>query len=197
MFTEYTWSVTKSQADVVRTALELLDEQGAAAVSLRAIAKRLGVRMNTVVWHAKSKTRLQELMADAIVGGATLDGLPDPWRERATEIIRRYRAALLTHRDGAAVVAGTFVAEPGTLDLAEALIEALLLSGRPAREAAWTCWSLVYFVLGLAQEQQAMPGRFAPELDVGDRPALRRALPALTDESFEERFEYGVARLLG
>ncbi|WP_084533337.1 TetR/AcrR family transcriptional regulator C-terminal domain-containing protein [Nocardia fusca] len=189
--------MTKSQADVVRTALELLDEEGAAAVSLRAIAKRLGVRMNTVLWHAKSKTRLEELMADAIVSGATLDGLPDPWRERATEIVRRYRAALLAHRDGAAVVAGTFVAEPATLDLAEALIAALLDSGRPAREAAWTCWSLVYFVLGLTQEQQALPGRFALDLDVGDRPALRRVLPALTDETFEERFEYGVARLLG
>ena len=189
--------MTKSQADVVRTALALLDEEGAAAVSIRAIAKRLGVRMNTVLWHAKSKTRLEELMADAIVAGASLDGLPEHWRDRATEIVRRYRAALLAHRDGAAVVVATFAAEPATLDLAEALITALLDGGRPAREAAWTCWNLVYFVLGLTQEQQALPGRFTGDLDVGERPALRRVLPTLTDESFEERFDYGVARLLG
>jgi len=188
--------VTNSQADVVRAALEILDERGAPAVSMRTIAERLGVRMNTVLWHAKSKARLIELMADAIVAGASLDGLPEHWRERAAELARRYRRALLAHRDGATVVAGTYAAEPATLDFAEALIAALLDGGLPEREAAWTCWSLVYFVLGLAQEEQAMPGRFPHDLDVGRRPALQRVAPILIEESFEERFEFGVGRLL-
>ncbi|RSM72211.1 TetR family transcriptional regulator [Actinoplanes sp. ATCC 53533] len=188
--------MTKSQADVVRVALEVLDDSGAAAVSMRAIAERLGVRMNTVLWHAKSKARLLELMADAIVGGASLDGLPEHWRERATELARRYRAALLAHRDGAVVVAGTYAAEPATLDFAEALVATLLDGGLPAREAAWTCWSLVYFVVGLTQEEQALPGRFTRDLDVGQRPALRRVAPVLMEESFEERFTFGVAKIL-
>ncbi|WP_026119914.1 TetR/AcrR family transcriptional regulator C-terminal domain-containing protein [Nocardiopsis potens] len=188
--------MTKSQADVVRTALDVLDERGAAAVSLRAIAQRLGVRMNTVLWHAKSKARLEELMADAIVAGVPLDGLPEHWRDRAAEIARRYRRALLAHRDGAAVVAGTYAAEPATLDVAEALVAALLDGGMSDREAAWTSWSLVYFVLGLTQEEQALPDRAIRTRDVGPRPALKRVFPLLAEESFEERFEFGVARLL-
>jgi len=188
--------VTKSQADVVRAALEILDEHGMAAVSMRTIAQRLGVRMNTVLWHAKSKARLLELMADAIVGAAPLDGLPEQWRERAAELARRYRHALLAHRDGAAVVAGTYAAEPATLDFAELLVAALLEGGLPEREAAWTCWSLVYFVLGLTSEEQALRGRFTRTLDVGERPALRRVAPMLTEESFAERFEFGIAKLL-
>ena len=188
--------MTKSQVDVVWAALEILDERGAAAVSMRTIAERLGVRMNTVQWHAKSKARLLELMADAIVAGAALDGLPTHWRERAAELARRYRRALLAHRDGAIVVAGTYAAEQATLDFAEALVAALLEGGLPEREAAWTCWSIVYFVLGITQEEQALPGRFARDLDVGQRPALRRVAPVLTEESFDERFEFGVARLL-
>ncbi|MGW6447317.1 TetR/AcrR family transcriptional regulator C-terminal domain-containing protein [Lentzea sp. NPDC055074] len=187
--------MTKSQADVVRTALEILDEHGAAAVSMRAIAQKLGVRMNTVLWHVKTKARLEELMADAIVAGVSLDGLPSGWRDRAAEIARRYRGALLAHRDGAAVVAGTYAAEPATLDTAEALVGALLAGGLPPRDAAWTCWSVIYFVLGLAQEEQALPN--GPEgLDVGERPSLRRVLPFLAEESFDERFEFGVAKLL-
>ncbi|MCX2947896.1 TetR/AcrR family transcriptional regulator C-terminal domain-containing protein [Lentzea sp. NEAU-D7] len=187
--------MTKSQADVVRTALEILDELGAEAVSMRAIAQRLDVRMNTVLWHVKSKARLEELMADAIVAGVSLDDLPRHWRERAAEIARRYRHALLAHRDGAAVVAGTYAAEPATLDTAEALVAALLDGGLSEREAAWTCWSLIYFVLGLAQEEQALP-RGPQGLDVGERSALRRVLPFLREESFDERFEFGVAKLL-
>jgi len=189
--------VTKSQDDVVRTALAILDEQGAAAVSMRAIAERLGVRMNTVLWHTKSRARLGELMADAIIGGVSLDGLPGDWRERAAEIIRRYRRALLAHRDGAAVVTGTYAAEPATLDVAEALVGALLDGGWAEREAAWTCWSLVYFTLGLTQEEQAAPDHLTRELEVGERPALQRVLPHLGGESFDDRFEYGVGRLIG
>ncbi|GAA2847089.1 putative transcriptional regulator, TetR family protein [Actinoplanes cyaneus] len=188
--------MTNSQVDVVRAALAVLNDQGAAAVSMRSVAERLGVRMNTVVWHAKTRARLAELMADAIVAGVSLEDLPERWRERAAEIVRRYRRALLAHRDGAAVVAGTFAAEPATLDVAEALIAALLDGGMPEREAAWTCWSLVYLTLGVTQEEQAAAGRFTRDLEVGDRPALRRALTFLAGESFDDRFEHGVARLL-
>ncbi|WP_306214528.1 TetR/AcrR family transcriptional regulator C-terminal domain-containing protein [Actinoplanes sp. RD1] len=188
--------MTKSQGDVVRAALELLDEQGAPAVSMRAVAERLGVRMNTVLWHVKSRARLGELLADAIVAGVPLDDLPADWRARAAEITRRYRRALLAHRDGAAVVVGTYAAEPATLDIAEALVGALLDGGLAEREAAWTCWSLLYFTLGLTQEEQAAPTSFGGELEVGDRPALRRILPHLTTESFDDRFEHGLAQLL-
>ncbi|MDX3659913.1 TetR/AcrR family transcriptional regulator C-terminal domain-containing protein [Streptomyces sp. ID05-26A] len=187
--------MTKSQADVVRTALEILDERGAEAVSMRAIAQELGVRMNTVLWHVKSKARLEELMADAIVAGVSLDDLPAHWRDRAAEIARRYRKALLAHRDGAAVVAGTYAAEPATLDTAEALVAALLDGGLPPKEAAWTCWGIIYFLLGLAQEEQALPSS-SEGFDVGERPSLRRVLPFLAGESFDERFEFGVAKLL-
>ncbi|MFG2049491.1 TetR/AcrR family transcriptional regulator C-terminal domain-containing protein [Micromonospora sp. NPDC048935] len=188
--------MTKSQADVVRAALDVLDERGAAAVSMRTIAERLGVRMNTVLWHAKSKARLMELMADAIVAGASLDDLPAHWQERAVELIRRYRAALLAHRDGAAVVTGTYAAEPATLNFAEALVTAMLDGGHPDQQAAWACWSLIYFTLGLTQEEQALSNRSTTELDVGPRPALQRVMPALVNASFEQRFEFGIAKFL-
>ncbi|WP_045741632.1 TetR/AcrR family transcriptional regulator C-terminal domain-containing protein [Actinoplanes rectilineatus] len=188
--------MTKSQEDVVRTALEVLHDEGASGVSMRAIAARLGVRMNTVVWHAKSKARLEELMADAIVAGVRLDDLPQPGRDRAAEIAARYRRALLAHRDGATVVAGTYAAEPATLDVAEALATALLDAGLPAREAAWTLWAIIYFVLGLVQEEQALPARTTPTFDPGDRPALRRLIPSLAEDSFDARFTHGLDRLL-
>jgi TetR/AcrR family tetracycline transcriptional repressor len=188
--------VTKSQEDVIQAALEILEEGGFGAVSIRAVARRLGVRMNTVLWHAKSKARLEELMADAIVAAVSLNDLPENWRDRATELARRYRRALLAHRDGAAVVAGTYAAETATLDIAETLVAALLDGGLSERESAWTCWSLIYFILGLCQEEQALPEHSIRDLPVADRPALQRVLGFLTEDTFHERFEYGVAKLL-
>ena len=103
---------------------------------------------------------------------------------------------MLAHRDGAAVVAGTYANEPATLDVAEAFVAALLDGGLSEREAAWTCWGVIYFILGLCQEEQALSQRSSGELTPGERPALEKVLPFLAEESFEERFEFGVAKLL-
>ncbi|WP_405754823.1 TetR/AcrR family transcriptional regulator C-terminal domain-containing protein [Streptomyces sp. NBC_00144] len=188
-------------ATVVRTALELLEEKGADGLSIRGIADRLGVRMNTVLWHAKTKARLSELMADAIVAGAPVDGLPEPWEPRVRELLHRYRRSLLAHRDGARIVAGTYAAEPATLRFADLMTEALLAGGLAEREAVWTGWSLVYFALGLTQEEQALPDAmgpaFARQLDTGEYPSLSRAAAYFEDTSFDERFDYGLSRILG
>lgn len=187
-------------ATVVQAALDLLQERGADGVSIRGVAQRLGVRMNTVLWHAKTKARLLELMADAIVAPVSTDGLPDPWRERARELAHRYRRALLAHRDGAAIVAGAYSAEPHTLRLAEVLVETLLDGGLAEREAAWTCWTIIYFTLGLTQEEQASPRadfrRFTEAVTGGSYPALARAMTHLGDTAFDERFDYGLTLIL-
>ncbi|MEU4148829.1 TetR/AcrR family transcriptional regulator C-terminal domain-containing protein [Streptomyces sp. NPDC026659] len=193
--------MNKSQSEVVRTAMEVLDERGLEAVSLRAIAERQGVRMNTVVWHVKSKGRLLELMADAIVAEVRVDDLPARWDHRAAELLERYRHALLAHRDGAAVVGGTYAPEPATLTLAETLIAALLDGGYRDQEAVWTCWNAIHFTLGLCREEQAIssaePDRLTEALASGAFPALTRTLPHLLRPSFDDRFAYGLRRLLG
>ncbi|MFF3501819.1 TetR/AcrR family transcriptional regulator C-terminal domain-containing protein [Streptomyces sp. NPDC003247] len=186
---------------VIRAALELLDEKGLDALSTRAVAQRLGVRMNTVLWHVKTKARMLELMADAVVGEIPLDDLPASPDRRARELARRYRRALLAHRDGAALVVGTFAAEPHTLRLAETLVAALLDDGRNEREAAWTTWTIMYFTLGLTQEEQAagrqpLGDRLADAVSRTSHPALHRALGHLASTAFDERFEFGLAAIL-
>ncbi|MFI2471401.1 TetR/AcrR family transcriptional regulator C-terminal domain-containing protein [Streptomyces globisporus] len=188
-------------ATVVRAALELLDEKGLDALSLRAVADRLGVRMNTVVWHVKTKTRLLELMADAITGEIALGDLPDPPEERCRELARRYRLALLGRRDGAALVAGTYSVESHTLRYAEALVGALLEGGAEERRAAWTAWSIVYLALGLVQEEQAaqaqaLDERLSEAISEASYPALHRVWAYFDAHSFDDRFEYALDALL-
>ncbi|MFF3484356.1 TetR/AcrR family transcriptional regulator C-terminal domain-containing protein [Streptomyces sp. NPDC002701] len=186
---------------VIRAALELLDEKGLDALSTRAVAGRLDVRMNTVLWHVKTKARMLELMADAVVGEASLDDLPAPWDERVRELARRYRRALLAHRDGATLVVGTHAAEPHTLRFADTLVAALLDSGLDERESAWTAWTIIYLALGLTQEEQAAAhqspnGRLANAVSKTAHPALHRTLGHLDAESFGERFEFGLSAIL-
>ncbi|MFD7137506.1 TetR/AcrR family transcriptional regulator C-terminal domain-containing protein [Streptomyces sp. NPDC059894] len=186
---------------VIRAALELLEEKGLDALSTRAVAQRLGVRMNTVLWHVKTKARMLELMADAVVGEIPLDGLPASPDRRARELARRYRRALLAHRDGAALVVGTYAAEPHTLRFADTLVAALLDDGLNECEAAWTTWTIVHFTLGLTQEEQAaqhrpLGDRLATAVSETAHPALHRTLDHLASTTFDERFEFGLASIL-
>ncbi|MFE2042549.1 TetR/AcrR family transcriptional regulator C-terminal domain-containing protein [Streptomyces sp. NPDC059477] len=188
-------------ATVIRTALDLLDEKGLDAVSTRAVADRLGVRINTVQWHVKTKARMLELMADAVLGEIPLGDLPDAPDERARELARRYRRALLSHRDGAMLVVGTYAAEANTLRFAEALVEAVLGCDLGDREVAWTAWSVIYFTLGLTQEEQAVDHRplgdlLASAISATTHPSLHRVAGHLAPASFDERFEFGVSAIL-
>ncbi|HEY2062884.1 MAG TPA: TetR/AcrR family transcriptional regulator C-terminal domain-containing protein [Amycolatopsis sp.] len=188
------------RADIVRVALDVLEESGLEATSLRAVAGKLGVRMNTVLWHVKTKARLRELMADAILDSIGLDGLPEDPRERVVELAHRYRAALLAHRDGGRVVAGTFTSGPGTLGTADALIGALTGLGLDDRQADWTCWTIVYFAIGLVVEEQGSAE--SPKLHLESPatleryPHLRRVLLSEANDRFDDRFAFGLDLIL-
>ncbi|MFE4454840.1 TetR/AcrR family transcriptional regulator C-terminal domain-containing protein [Streptomyces sp. NPDC056796] len=185
-----------TRATVIGAALQVLEERGLDGLSTRAVADRLGVRMNTVLWHVKTKARMLELMADAVLGTISYGDLPANARPRVRELVGRYRRALLAHRDGASLVAGTYAAEPHTLRFADHLVEALLAAGADERRAAWTAWTVTYFTLGLTQEEQAAPDRHDDRLHLavapGEHPALHRVLDHLGPDSFEDRFTFGL-----
>ncbi|WP_039936354.1 TetR/AcrR family transcriptional regulator C-terminal domain-containing protein [Streptomyces himastatinicus] len=184
---------------VVTAALELLDEAGLDKLTMRKVAERLGVQLNTVYWHASCKPRLLELMAEAMLAGCGDVPLPEPWDERARTLAHRYRSALLSRRDGARVMAGTHVAEEHTLRFADSLIGAFLDGGHTPAEAGWRTWSLVYFTLGLTQEEQAagLPGgmdRLLRAVTADRYPALAETVGHFGD--FDDRFRHGIGLIV-
>ncbi|MEU5222255.1 TetR/AcrR family transcriptional regulator C-terminal domain-containing protein [Streptomyces toyocaensis] len=134
-----------------------------------------------------------------ILAGISYDALPDAPLERFRELAGRYRRTLLAHRDGAALVTGTYPAEPNTLRFADRLINALLDAGADERQAAWTVWTVSYFTLGLAQEEQAAPDegdeRLARAVKPSTHPALQQVMPHLR-RNFDERFAFGLETIL-
>lgn len=186
------------QEQIVRAALRILDDDGLEAVSLRAVAKALDVHLNTVSWHVGTKARLRELMADAVLGEMPIAELPTDWRARLHELSSRYRTVLLAHRDGAALVAGTYPACGNTFRIGEAFVSCLLDAGCDERDAAWACWTVIYFTLGLVQEEQGASetgpvfGGDVPE----DYPVLGRVMKHLTDGRFDARHRFGLDLVL-
>jgi TetR/AcrR family tetracycline transcriptional repressor len=196
-----------TQDDIIAAAFATLEQEGLERLSLRGVARALGAHLNSVSWYVKTKHSLIEMMADAILGTVDTETLPAEPIERVRTIIGRYRAAMLGHRDGGRLVAGTFNCTAKTLRVAEVIVGALLEAGFPEADAARLCWALVYFTLGLTQEEQTgleqQTGLAGPELDaaaIAENPAYpalaKVGAQLLVHDPFDARFDFGVARLL-
>ncbi|GAA1007664.1 TetR family transcriptional regulator [Acrocarpospora pleiomorpha] len=96
---------------VARAALDLLDEVGLDGLTVRRLAAQLGVKSPALYWHFRSKQELLDEMCRQLLepdmGGPRAD---ESWQEWLTRRAHQYRRMLLSHRDGARLVA---VSHPG------------------------------------------------------------------------------------
>jgi TetR/AcrR family tetracycline transcriptional repressor len=188
-----------SRNDVVRAAIEVIDDEGLAGLTLRGIATRLGVSAPTLYWHVKDKRHLLDLVADQVLAEvpessrAPRDG--ESIEEWLAESIRVRRALLLAHRDSVQVVAGnrpTDDALPGIERTLRVLVDAGLEPG----EAVRLLTALGSFLLGDVLETQATKDRQLEELpgDLSAFPLIAAATGTAGDD--DERFEEGLALML-
>ncbi|WP_394846122.1 TetR/AcrR family transcriptional regulator C-terminal domain-containing protein [Pendulispora brunnea] len=187
---------------ILSEALALLDEVGTEALTMRRLADQLGVQAGALYWHYPNKQSLVAAMAEEMLTDTALqaDGEPEKWRARIVEQLMALRRALLAHRDGARVFAGTFVAEPNTLTLGEVLLGALRDAGLGKREAAWSCSSLVHFVIGFVVEEQAAqgfdPATLTSQVDRERYPNIAAVKGPFTSQDFDARMKFGLNLML-
>ncbi|WKX71267.1 TetR/AcrR family transcriptional regulator [Streptomyces sp. XD-27] len=89
-------SLTREQ--IVRTAVELLDEEGLEGLNMRALGKRLGTVATAVYWHVKNKDDLVLLVGDHVWNEIELPDLDAvDWRAAATSMATGLHAMLIRH----------------------------------------------------------------------------------------------------
>ena len=87
-----------SRESIVAAAIEIADEEGFEAVSIRRIATKLETRPMSLYSHIETKEELIDLMMDEVIGETLLPGeLPDDWREALRQIAERIRASVRAH----------------------------------------------------------------------------------------------------
>jgi TetR/AcrR family tetracycline transcriptional repressor len=143
------------KANVVDGALALLDTEGLDGLTMRKLGAALGVQAGALYRHFPSKQALLDAMAEKLVEGIAEPPPEGSWEQRFTTLAERFRAALLAHRDGARVVAGTFVSEPNNNAAGRVAVAALHDAGIPVQRAGWITFAGMYYVLGHTIEEQA------------------------------------------
>src|SRR5262245_12102128 len=151
---------------IVRAALALLDETGLDALTMRALAERLGVKAASLYRHVRDKDELLILLADEITSEIPLIHPSGPWRRQLTEIAWNVRRGLGAHRDGARLLAETPPSGPRRLEHIEQLLRILRAAGMSRRDAARAGYHCNNFVTEFAADE-ARFSRFADASGTG------------------------------
>ncbi|MGW6916562.1 TetR/AcrR family transcriptional regulator C-terminal domain-containing protein [Kitasatospora sp. NPDC054939] len=193
------------RAQVVDTALRLLDETGLDGLTLRRIAAELDVKAPALYWHFANKQALLDELATEMLRRMTDGPEPAPadWRQALTATCRTLRAGLLRYRDGAKVFSGTRLTDQGHTARQHRMLSAFTDAGFRLGDAVQAFTTAYAYTVGFVIEEQAvqpLPGERAPGYDPGERAAAiapEHALAAAAGEQlfddFEHRFERGLA----
>jgi AcrR family transcriptional regulator len=175
---------TLTRERLVNEALAVISTGGVEALSMRALATRLGVVPGALYRHVRSKEQLYDLILDSVL--AEVDRQADSsltWAAQVTALAHRLRAVLEQHPGIAALLKTRDPLSPHSLALAEAFLAPLHAAGLPERQAA-LAFRLIYdYTLGFALSDPTSPG----EQRVQD-PATRRELHAFLRSLPTDRF---------
>jgi len=136
---------------VVAEALTVIGADGVDALSMRALATRLGVVPAALYRHVRNKEQLHDLVLDGVL--AEVDCEVDhrlAWTEQVKVLAHRLRTVLENHPGIAGLLKTRDPLGPHSLALAEAFLARLHAAGLPERETGLAL-SLVYdYTLGFA-----------------------------------------------
>lgn len=143
---------------IVTAALELLDEKGMDALTVRALASRLHVRAPALYWHVRNKQELLDEMATEVMRRVTraLAEIPPGagWRDDLAPYARVLRSEYLLHRDGARIFSGTRITDPDVVRTKEPRFERWAASGWKPADADDAVDVVTAFVVGFVIEEQ-------------------------------------------
>jgi AcrR family transcriptional regulator len=129
---------------VVAEALAVISAEGAQALSMRAIAARLGVVPGALYRHVRSKEQLYDLVLDAVLAEVDCQADPGaPWVAEVAALARRLQAVLENRPGIAALLKAREPVSPASLAVAEAFLAPLSAAGLPGRRAA-LAFRLIY-----------------------------------------------------
>jgi TetR/AcrR family tetracycline transcriptional repressor len=189
-----------AKADIVRAALEVLNEVGLDKLSTRMVAEKLGVQQPAIYWHVKDKRVLIDAMNAEIMRSSHLyrdAQADDDWKSYLTKHSMSFRHALLSFRDGARVHAGSR-AEESDADTGERQLAFLTHKGFDAGFALRMLVTLSRFTVGSALEEQAEathPPERLPD-DATARPLLNTAFADYARSSPETFFNFGLEAMI-
>jgi AcrR family transcriptional regulator len=139
-------------------ALAVIDRDGLAALSMRAVAVELGMSTMGLYRYVDDRAALEDLVADVVLAEVDLRVPSEAhWRECARLLVERMRAAAIAHPAALPLLVTRRHAAPSQLRWIEAMLRVLTAAGFAGRERVIALRALVGYTLGALRLQHLGP----------------------------------------
>jgi AcrR family transcriptional regulator len=191
---------------IVSTALEIVDREGAQALSMRRLGAELGVDPMAIYYHIPNKQALFDAIVEAVMAEIDLsvDDKTAPTEQRILCAARAYRDAMLAHANALPIVLSHGPRTPVAMRPVELLIGILLDAGLPPNQAMAGMNAIAATVRGtiamIADDPLQAPPDSAEFAAKGDAftaeefPYLREAVMCSSDFVYAD-FDFGILAL--
>jgi len=198
---------------VLAAALDIIDREGAEALSMRRLARALGRDPMILYRHAPNKAALLDGVAEMVLAQLTVDATDPDWAGQLRSVARSYRALALAHPDVVPLLVTRPLATPlalrphGTLRPLENVLELLTRTGFSGPDALHIYRALFGFLHGhvLDELQELVDNPDETDdllrlglhrLPIGEFPLLRSLSPVLANYDGVAELERGLDILL-
>lgn len=201
---------------VARAAVELIDEQGVAGLSMRRLGRRLGVEAMSLYAHVSGRDSLLDGVIDEVINELYDDPEThlretDSWQDYLVRVAHGVRRSALAHPNVFPLVAtrppqAPWIRPPlRSLRWVEAFLSSLRTHGFSDDEAVYTYRAFTSFLLGhlllevgaLTPPEHDPAHRAAPDpLALDDYPIVRQLSSKLAQNAAGEEFDESLDNLL-
>ena len=188
-----------TQRQIAVAALELAEEHGAEALTMKSLATALDRQPSSLYNHITGRDDLIERMREVIVDDIDTSSFASkPWDAALIDWATSYLAAFATRQNSIKLLAATPISDPSTLRMYDTVIVALCAGGWPGSEAVSVMRTVEAHVLGSALDTIAPSSLISTDVLPAELVTLRQALAPAHDAqtSASAAFELGIHALV-
>ena len=188
-----------TQRQIAIAALELAEDRGAEALTMKSLATALDRRPSSLYNHITGRDDLIERMREVIVEDIdTSSFATKPWDAALIDWASSYLAAFASRQNSIKLLATTPISDPSTVRMYDTVISALYAGGWSGGEAVSVMRTVEAHVLGSALDTIAPSSLLAADVVPTELVTLRQALDPNHDAqtSASAAFDLGIHALV-